>query len=161
VNVEQSFAYHRTVTPMLWVFVALATGEMLLVHLFVTLRWPAIGWPLLALSLSSIVWLVFWIRSFRQRPHSLSKGQLELNTGSLRTLSVPISAIESVSTSWASGEHKGQGARNVVPLAYPNRLLRLSKPIQMRKGSYDRVAFRVDDPALFDAAMREVGIPVL
>ena len=157
---QQTFDYHRTVAPSLWVLVALATCEMLLVHLFVTLRWPTIGWPVLLMSLSTIVWFVFWIRSFRRRPHSLSKSELRLNTGSLRTLAVPVSAIRSVHSNWAPGEHKGKGATNIVPLAYPNRMLRLREPIQTRKGLCDRVAFRVDDPALFDAAMDGIGITV-
>jgi hypothetical protein len=145
---------------MLWVFVALAACEMLLVHLFVALRWPAVGWPLSLLSVGSLLWFIFWIRSFRQKPHSLSTGELHLNTGSLRTLPVPISAIECVSSSWGSGEHKSKGATNVVPLAYPNRMLRLRHPIETRKGLCDRIAFRVDDPATFDAAMETLGIRV-
>jgi hypothetical protein len=157
---QQSFAYHCTVAPMIWAFAALAVCEMLVVHLFVTLRWPAIGWTLFALSAVSVVWLVLCIRSFRRLPHSLSTEQLQLRTGSLGVVEVPLSAIESVSTHWASGEHKGHGSANVVPLAYPNRMLRLSAPIKTRKGVCDRIAFRVDDGAPFDAAMERLGIPV-
>lgn len=145
---------------MLWAFVALATCEMLLVHLFVTLRWPSIGWPPLILSAASLLWFIIWIRSFRRKPHLLSTIELSLNTGSLRTLPVPIALVESVASSWGPGEHKSKGATNVVPLAYPNRMLRLRQVIHTRKGQCDRIAFRVDDPAKFDAAMEALGIPV-
>lgn len=145
---------------MLWVFTAIAVGEMLVVHLFVTLRWPWVGWPLLAVSAVSIVWLVVWIRSFRDHPHSLSGDTLQLRIGSLTALTVPLSAIESVSANWASGEHKSKGATNVVPLAYPNRMLRLKTEIKTRRGECDRIALRIDDPGAFDAAMTELGFSV-
>jgi hypothetical protein len=157
----QCFAYYRTVAPMIWAFAALAVCEMLVVHLFLTLRWPVVGWTLFALSVMSVVWLVRWIRSFQSCPHLLAGDHLHLRTGSLRAIKIPLSAIESVSTHWASGDHKGKGAVNVVPLAYPNRMLRLSAPQKSRKGYFDRVALRVDHEGAFDAAMKSVGIPVV
>lgn len=157
---EKSFAYHRSVAPMVWAFASLAIIEMLVVHLFLTLRWPVVGWTLFAFSAASLIWLVHWIRSFRQCPHVLANGHLELRTGSLALLKVPLEGIEGVATHWSDGEHKHAGAANVVPLAYPNRMLRLKVPIKTRKGACDRVAFRVDEVAPFDAAMEELGIPV-
>jgi hypothetical protein len=158
--VQQAFPYHRTMAPLLWAFVALAVGEALLVHLFVALRWPTIGWPLLALSTASIVWLVRWILSFRRYPHVLCEHELQLRIGSLRHLAVPVSSIDSVCTSWPSGDHRGKGAINLVPVAYPNRMLRLNSAIRTRRGLCDRIALRVDDPASFDAAMAALGIAV-
>jgi len=145
---------------MVWALAALAVGEMLVVHLFLTLRWPAVGWTLFGLSAASVIWLVLWIRSFRHFPHTLSADQLHLRTGSLRGLTIPVSAIASVSSHWASGEHKGEGAANVVPIAYPNRMLRLNASIKTRKGLCDRIALRVDDAPLFDSAMERLGSPV-
>lgn len=145
---------------MLWVFVALAVGELMVVHLLLTLRWPVIGWPLLVVSGATVIWLVLWIRSFGRYPHSLSGDVLRLRIGSLPDTSIRLAAIGSISTNWCSGEHRGKGARNLVPVAYPNRMLRLTSPIQTRKGMCDRIAFRVDDPVSFDAAMASVGIQV-
>lgn len=145
---------------MLWAFATLAVAEMLLVHLFVTLRWPVVGWTLFGLSAVSILWLVHWIRSFRRHPHLLSGDELQLRTGSLRVLAVPLSAIERVSTHWESGEHKSRGAINVVPVAYPNRMIRLKAAIKTRKGECDRIALRVDDASTFDSAMERLGLSV-
>jgi hypothetical protein len=156
--VTTTFSYHRTVAPMLWAIVALAVAELLLVHLFVSLRWPALAWPLFALTGGSVLGLVAWIRSLRRHPHELDGGSLELRIGSLRKLRIPLDAIESVSTSWASGEHKDRGAINTVPVAFPNRLLRLKTALSTRKGPCHRVALRVDDPAPFDAAMKSRGV---
>ena len=144
---------------MLWVFTSLAVGEMLLVHLFITLRWPKVGWTLFGFSTLSVLWLVYWIRSFRRYPHSLLADELQLRTGSLRVLTVPLSAIQRVSTDWEPGEHKSKGATNIVPLAYPNRMLRLKSSIGKHK-KCDRIALRVDETAKFDAAMRSSGVEV-
>ena len=157
---QQSFAYHRTVAPMIWGLAMLAVCEMLLMHLVLASRSPALRWALLFMSVGSVFLLVFWIRSFRHFPHLLTTEHLRLHTGLLPPIIVPISAIESVATYWEPGEHKGDGAANVVPLAHPNRMLRLKAPIKTRKGLCDRVAFRVDDAAPFDAAMERLGISV-
>jgi len=158
--VQEAFSYHRTVAPMLWAIVALAVGELLVVHLLVSLRWPALAWPLFGLTAASILWLVFWIRSLRSHPHRLDGDELLLSTGSLRTLRIPLAAIDLVATGWGPGEHNGRGAINTVPLAHPNRLLRLKAPLTVRKAEYDRVALRIDDAEPFDAAMAKLGIPV-
>lgn len=145
---------------MLWVVVALAVGELLVVHLFLSLSWPALAWPLFALTAASILWMVAWIRSLKSHPHLLDGEELRLRIGSLRSVPVPVSSIERVSASWAPGEHGGAGALNTVPLAYPNRLLRLKAPLRIRKAQYDRIALRIDDAPTFDAAMASRGIPV-
>lgn len=158
--VQQTFSYHRTVAPMLWAFVALATIEMLVVHLFITLRWPAVGWPLLLASATSVLWMVHWIRSMSRYPHTLTAEALQVRTGSLRLLKVPLASIDRLMSRWPSGDHKGAGAINTVPLAHPNRMLRLNKPIKTRKGMCQRIALRVDDPIRFDEVMAKHGIVV-
>lgn len=158
--VPKTFSYHKTTAPMLWAFVALAVTELLVVHLFVSLRWPALAWPLFALTALSILGLVWWILGFRRHPHCLTGEELVLRTGSLRTVRLPLAAIERVSTQWPSGEHRSAGALNLVPVAFPNRLLRLKAPLTLAKRPRDRIAVRVDDGAGFDAAMRALAIPV-
>ncbi len=129
---ERTFNYHRSVAPILWVLVTLAVIEMMVVHLFLTLRCPKVGWLIFALSFGSVIWMVYWIRSFRHCPHVLSATEIRLRTGSLREISVPLSSVTAVATSWAPGEHTGRGSINTVPLAYPNRMLRLMPPILTR-----------------------------
>ncbi len=154
------FECHRGIQPMLWVFVALAAMELLVVHLFVALRWPATGWPLSIASALSIAWLVFWTNSFRTRPYELDANMLRLHFGSLRSLDLPLSNVASVRSSWARGEHKGREVANLVPVAYPNRLIELVEPIGWNRRSVCRAAIRLDDPPAFDSALRQRGIAV-
>ena len=91
-----TFSYHRAVAPMMWAFASLATIELVVVHLVVALRWPWIGWPLSALTLASLVWLVLWIRSFSKLPHRLEEHSLHLHAGTLRHVAIPLADIDSV-----------------------------------------------------------------
>ena len=81
--------------------------------------------------------------------------------GSLRRIRVPLGTIHRVRSSWESGAHDGRGALNLVPFAYPNRMLDLDPPLVGRRGPIDRIALRVDDPAGFDAALAARAIPSL
>ncbi|PZQ22040.1 MAG: hypothetical protein DI569_09650 [Sphingopyxis macrogoltabida] len=150
------FGNHRGVVPLLWAFFGLATIEMLAVHLFVALRWPLIGWPLSIASFLSIVWLIGWIRSWQRLPHELHADVLRLHMGSLRSLDVPIDAIAAIEKDPSSERLKAAGARSLVALAHPNRLLVLNRAVGARRPCR-AVAIRLDDPAAFDAAMDAAG----
>lgn len=135
---------------MLWVFFSLACIELVAVHLFVALRWPLVGWPLSALSLGAIVWLIGWIRSWRRLPHRLSDGVLTLHMGSLRSAALPLASIAAI-TPVAGERLKAGDTANFVPLAYPNRIVELREPHGPKARM--RYAIRVDDPDAFDAAL--------
>jgi len=154
-----TFANHRGVVPMLWAFACLAACELLAVHLFVSLKWPSIAWVLTGATFLSIIWLVSWIRSWRKLPYRLEADRLVLPMGSLRTIEVPLSMIDTISTQVDRERIKAKGSANLVPLAFPNRIVELSEPLPGRKKTV-RVAIRPDDPAAFDAAMQAAGIPV-
>lgn len=152
-----TFANDRGVTPMLWVFSALAVIEMIVMHLFVALKWPWIGWPLTALSALSVGWLVLWIRSWRRLPHELEDDVLTLHMGSLRSVRLPLSHIAAVTPSMA--DLRAPGTRNLVPIAYPNRMIVLAAPSAGRRPA-GRYAVRIDDAAAFDAALAAAGVSV-
>jgi len=152
-----TFAYHRGVAPMAWVLFGLASIELVVVHLLVALRWPWLAWPLTALTAASLAWIVLWIRSMARLPHMLGEGSLLLRAGSLRQISVPLGAISVVRRSWPPGAHKEAGVRNLVPLAYPNRMLVLSPPLADRRPVH-AVMIRLDDPAAFDAGLAAQGV---
>jgi hypothetical protein len=57
----------------------------------------------------------------------------------------------------AAGAHKEAGVRNLVPLAYPNRMLVLSPPLADRRPVH-AVMIRLDDPAAFDAVLAAQGV---
>jgi len=147
-----TFANHRGVVPMLWVFAGLAVLEMLAVHLFVALKWPAIGWPLTILSGLSIVWLVGWIRSWSRLPHELLPDRLRLHMGSLRSVDVPLAQIAAIEVAPSLDRIREVKARKLVPLAHPNRLILLTASLPGRR-TVNAVAILVDDPAAFDQAL--------
>ncbi len=156
---DRLFENHRGVTPLLWVFTSLACLELLGVHLFLSLTWPWLAWPLTALSGVTIFWLVRWIRSWKRLPHRLSGDALTLHMGSLRSMTVPLAKIEMIHTLVSDAVMKTPGTVRLVPVAYPNRLIRLTAPLADRRKTR-QIAIRLDDPAAFDAAMGERGIRV-
>ena len=154
-----TFDNHRGVVPMLGVFAGLATIEMLVVHLVAAAHWPRLAWPLTALTLASVVWLAWWIASWKRLPHRLRDGVLRLNMGSLHHIDVPIAAIASVRVVGDSAEIKARSTRNLVPLAWPNRIIDLRSALPGRR-PIQRIAIRLDDPLEFDRALRSHGIAV-
>ena len=72
---------------------------------------------------------------------------------------VPIAAIASVRVIGDSAEIKARSTRNLVPLAWPNRIIDLSSALPGRR-PIQRIAIRLDDPLEFDRALRSHGIAV-
>jgi hypothetical protein len=154
-----TFDNHRGVVPMLGVFAGLATIELLVVHLLVAAHWPRLAWPLTALSLTSVIWLVRWIASWKRLPHRLCDGVLRLNMGSLRHIDVPLAGIAAIRAVGDGAEVKARSTRNLVPVAWPNRIVDLASTLPGRR-AIRRSASRLDDPLTFDRAMRDMGILV-
>ena len=155
------FDQHRGIAPILWVFASLALLELLVVHLVMASRWPSLAWPMTLVTGASVVWLVAWTRSFKRRPHELDDDRLRLHFGSLRSIDIPLHSLRAVRTSWDGVDLKRPGTINFVPVAYPNRMVEIDPPIAGRKRSISAVAFRVDDPTAFDAAIVERGIAII
>ncbi len=149
-----TFAYHRTLAPPMWVFVGLATIELLAVHLFVSLKWPWLAWPLSIVTLLSILWFVRMIRSFRQRPHRLTDEELQLHLGRMRSLAVPRSTIVAVRAVSDGAEVKAKDTADFHLISYPNRIVDLKEPIWNGRRKTARIALALDDPAAFDLALR-------
>jgi len=138
----------------MWAFVGLAMIELMAVHLFVALKWHWLAWPLSAVTLLSIVWLVRLIRSFRTRPHELNGDRLHLHIGSLRSIDVLLGNIAGVRPVSDSAELKAPGTAKFSLLSYPNRIVDLRQPITFWRRSTRRIALALDDPAAFDLALR-------
>jgi hypothetical protein len=153
------FASHCGVVPMLWAFFALAVAEMLAVHLFLVLKWPGLAWPLTVLTALSLVWLIGWIRSWARLPHELVDGQLHLHMGSLRCVCVPVTQVARVVRQVDAPRLARPGARKLVPLAFPNRIIELVEPLPGRR-AIRALAIRLDDPADFDSALAGLGIAI-
>ncbi|BEV00131.1 hypothetical protein [Novosphingobium olei] len=153
-----TFPYHRSVAPMVWALFGLAVLEMLAVHLLVSLKWPALAWPLTILTFLSLVWLVGWIRSFARLPHRLDGDVLVLHMGSLRRIELRLDQIAGILRDWPAGTLGAPDVRKLVPVAYPNRIIEVAEGALA--GKRRRFAIRLDDPSPFDAAMTQHGIAV-
>jgi hypothetical protein len=157
----ETFSGHRGIAPMLWVFASLATTELVVVHLFVALKWPAAAWGLTIVTALSIAWLVRYITSYKRCPHRLESDALCLRMGSMRSIVIPIAQVAGVRTHWASGAEKAAGSVNLVPIAFPNRLVDIDPPIAGRRGPLSTIAIRLDDPAAFDASLAARGVTIV
>ena len=135
-------------------FTSLAVTELLVVHLFLALKWPWLAWPLSATSLLGIGWLVGTIRSLQQRPHELVDGELQLHAGRLRSLAMPLANVAAVRGVADGAEVKARDTANFGLISYPNRVIELAEPLAFRGKTVRRVALALDDPAAFDLAMR-------
>jgi len=152
-----TFANHRGVAPLLWVFVVLASIELLAGHLLVGLKWPRGAWFLSGITALSLVWLVHWIASWKRLPHVLEGDRLRLYMGSMRKVNISLSEIACIRTAFTADELKRKGTLNLVPLAFPNRLIELREPLPGRRRA-NRIAIRLDDPQTFDIELGKAGI---
>ncbi len=142
---------------MMWVLFALSLIELVVVHLFVALNWPVIGWTLTIISALGAIWLVSWILSMKRLPHELVGDALTLRLGSMKSLTLPLANIAHVKTGWEQGALDQKGIINLAAIAHPNRCLELKDPIEKGKS---RVFLRFDDAASFDAAMKDQGFEI-
>ncbi len=147
-----TFPNARSVVPMLWAFATLAMCELLAMHLLMSLVWPSLAWPLTALTAASFFWLVAWIKSWRRLPHELYDDRLLLHMGSLRSVEIPLGLIKNIEHDFTSSTLKAQGVQNLVPIAFPNRLIRLNSRLPGKK-AVDSIAIKLDEPDAFDKAM--------
>ncbi len=144
---------------MLWAFAGLAACELLAVHLLVALWWPAVAWPLSVVTALGIAWLVRWILSWRRRPHVLYRDRLRLTMGSLRAVELQLATIANTHAELSGELLRRRETLNLVPIAYPNRIVELRQPLPGRWRTR-RVAIRLDEPEAFDEALRSAGIAV-
>ena len=149
------FHYEKGVAPMMWVFFALSLIELVVVHLFVALKWPLIGWTLTTLSAIGAIWILVWIRSFRKRPHRLVGDDLSLSFGSLKNVEVKLPNIARVLRGWEQGALQKKNVINLAGIAYPNRCIELVESFGKNKS---RVFIRLDAPDEFDEALGQAGI---
>lgn len=151
------FAYHRAVAPMLWVFVAIASVELVVVHLLASLLldWR-VAMVLSGLSLATVIWIVLLIRSFPRLPVRVAEGRVLMRIGTLRSAEFAVADIARVRRHWDGAELKRPGVLNLALIAYPNVLIDLRAPIPGRKPIH-AVGHRLDSPDAFVAALGEVA----
>ncbi|WP_254602979.1 hypothetical protein [Sphingomonas bacterium] len=153
----QDFAYHRSVAPMMWVLVGLASIEFVVVHALLAMWKPAVAIVLSIATLASIVWLVAGIRSFRRLPVTLDAGMLVMRAGTLKRVAIPVSDIAGLRGQWDAAFVKRRATLNLALIAYPNIVVELAVPQRVGRRSIDAVAHRLDDRTAFVAAMERLG----
>jgi hypothetical protein len=149
------FAYHRGIAPMVGVLLGLAIVETLVVHLVVFALW---GWKIAAvlgaIDLSAIVTLVRLLRSFKRLPVTIERGRITLHAGYLRTVEIAADNIAGLRSDFDRATIKRKDVANLALIAWPNVLIELRRPIEVRRRRIiSQIAHRLDDPAAFHAAI--------
>ncbi len=147
-----SFAYYRAVAPMMWVFVGLASIELIVVHLLVAMWRPWVALALSALSLLSILWLVSVIRSFKRLPVVIEDDRLVMRVGTLKRIDVPRDQVKGLRETWDAADLKARGVHKLSLIAYPNVVIDIDPPVG-RRGRVRAIGHRLDDPARFAPAL--------
>jgi hypothetical protein len=147
-----AFSYHRAVAPMLWVLLGLMVVETSVVHLLVALWSPCAALILSLLSLATIAWLIFFIRSFRHHPVRIGPDGLVWPVGTLRSLSIPWPQVAGPCDDWTLAGFKAAGLFNGALIAHPNIVIALDPPAKAGRRTIRYLAHRLDDPAAFIAA---------
>lgn len=148
-----AFSYHRSIAPMMWVFVGLASTELVVVHFLLALWRYDVALVVSALTLPTLLWLLALIASFRRLPVQLMTDRLIMRIGRLRSIEVPLTRIVGIRSKWSSEDLKANGVANLALIAYPNVLLDLAEPVTTRRGAVSAVAHTLDDPASFRSAL--------
>jgi hypothetical protein len=148
-----TFAYHRSVAPMMWILVAIATVETLVVHLLVALWRPWVAGVLSVVSVATIVWLVVLIRSFEKLRVKIADGRLIWRVGTLRQANVSLDNVAGLKSDWTAADIKRRDVLNCAMIAYPNTFVLLSKPVWVGRRSISALAHRLDDPTAFATAI--------
>ncbi|PEQ10679.1 hypothetical protein B2G71_21080 [Novosphingobium sp. PC22D] len=153
------YAYHRHLAPMMITLLVLQFIEIGVVHLLVGLWSARAALILFALSMAGLVYLVGLIKSLRLMPVLLGGTGLRVRAGLLIDQHIACAQIAEIATSFDRETIDARTTLNAALLAWPNVLLRLREPIVrpglLRTRRIEAVAFRLDDPAPFLAALRE------
>lgn len=139
----------------MWVLVALCGIEILVVHGLIALWRPWVALVLSVLTLAGMVWLVLAIRSLKSLPVLLDGERVLMRAGTLKALSVPLSAIAQVRGEIPRAEIDRR-TLNCALIAHPNVVLVLKAPVRQGRREIRAVAHRLDDAAGFTAALERV-----
>jgi hypothetical protein len=147
------FGYHAKLAPLLWVFIGLATIELLVVHLLISFWSGTMAAMLSLLSLATILWLVLLIRSMKRLPVIVASDRLVMRSGSLSSVEITGTNIAAVRTNFPGDALKSGSVQNLALLSYPNVLVEMRAPLpKRRRRAIAAVAHCLEDPIGFAAA---------
>ena len=142
---------------MLWVLVAIAGVEFVVVHALLAMWRPVVAIVASVATLVSIVWLVAGIQSFRRLPVTLDDDTLVMRAGTLKRIAVPVTNVAGLRDHWDAAFVKRRTTLNLALIAYPNVVVDLAVPQRAGRRAIDAVALRLDDRAAFVAAVERLG----
>ncbi|XJJ68010.1 hypothetical protein WBP07_03020 [Novosphingobium sp. BL-8A] len=152
------FTYHRHLAPMMGALLALQAIEIAVLDVVLRLWSPRIANVLLELGIVALLYFVGLIRSLRLRPILLTDKGLRVRSGLLVERCVAYRDIAGLAPEISAAEVKSGATHNMALLAWPNVVVRLASPIERKpllraRPPIRAIAFRVDDPAAFNAAL--------
>lgn len=142
---------------MMWVFVAIASVELMVVHFLVAMWQPWLALIPSVVSLAAIIWLVTAIRSFRSLPVLIDGDRIILRAGRLKGVEIAPGDVAGLRGTWDAAVLKEPGVFNLALIAYPNVVVDLRGPVTVGRRTVRAVAHRLDDPAAFAAAIEALG----
>jgi hypothetical protein len=138
---------------MMWVLLGLVVIETAVLHFLVALWSPSVALLLSVFGLSTLLWLIVFIRSLARCPILLGDGFLSWRCGNVRRIDVPLAQIVGIRDDWDGAVIKSRDTFDGALVAYPNIVIELGRPIMVGRRTIWRLAHRLDDPEAFAAAL--------
>lgn len=88
------FAYARSVTPVMWLWIFASGAEVAVAHLLVP--WDGVRITLLAVGVWGLLWMVGLLASLHVHPHLLGRTRLLVRYGASHSITIPWDAVASV-----------------------------------------------------------------
>lgn len=154
----KAFAYHRVINPMIATLLVLQLIEIVVVDLLVSHWSERAALVLLALGIWGALFFVALMKGFRLYPILIDETGVRVRSGTIIDMHVPFDAIMGLDPAITHEETRAKDVLNAAILSHPNVILRLSRPLEYRgvfgkMRQVNRVAFRLDEPAPFLAAL--------
>lgn len=153
-----SFSYHRYLLPMIWTLLVLQGIELAVMH-FLLLQWnPAVAWVWFGLGISGGLWIAGLAQGFRIYPVLLTAEGVRVRSGLMTDVLVPYKAIAGLVSGFTREQVKDKATYNQAVLSWPNVMLALDRPLVVkplvgRERAVTAVALRIDESAVFIAAL--------
>ena len=139
---------------MMWVFVGLASVEVVVVHGLLAVWLPWLALTLSIVTVAGIGWLVLAIGSMKRRPVLIDDERVLMRVGTIKAISVPLANIAAVRGEIARAEIDRR-TLDLGLIAHPNVVLVLRHPQPVDRREVHAVAHRLDDSAAFVAALEQ------
>jgi len=148
------FFYHRSIAPMMWVLIGLATIELFIVHFLLALWNMWVAALVSAATLVALIWMIRAIMTMRMLPVLVLEDRLVMRVGAIRSIEVPFEQVAGLRENWSAGDVRHRSVLNLALIAYPNIVIDLREPTAGKR-PLAAVAHRLDDAAAFRTAVLE------